>query len=70
MIGARPGDALFLFGLDKGGFMFALGSRWVSDRRITGGRQGCAVTRVCLRLACVSYEGLFSALCVLGQDNV
>ena len=39
--------------------IIALGSGWVSHWGITGERQATAVTRVCLRLACVSYEALF-----------
>ena len=67
--GASWGRALFVW-VDKGGFMFALGSGWVGDRRITGGRQGCAVTRVCLCFACVSYEGLFSRRPVFRWNNL
>ncbi len=44
---------------DKVGFIVALGSGWVSRWGLTGRQQATAVTRVCLRFACVSYEALF-----------
>ena len=40
-------------------FMIALVSGWVSHWGLTGQPQATAVTRVCLRFACVSYEALF-----------
>ena len=50
-------------------FMIALVSGWVSHWGLTGQPQATAVTRVCLRFACVSYKALFSRRPVLGSDN-
>ena len=50
--------------------MNALGSGWLSRWGITGGRQATAVTSVCLRFACVSYEAHFSRHPVFGWNNL
>ncbi len=45
--------------VDKCGFIIALVSGWAGRWGLTGKPQATAVTCVCLRFACVSYEGLF-----------
>ena len=52
------------------GFIIALGLRWAGGWGLTGGRQATAVTRVCLRFACVSYEALFSRRPVFRWNNL
>ena len=56
--------------VDKSGFIIALGSSWVGRWGLTGKPQATAVTSVCLRLACVSYEAIFFRRPVFGLDNL